>query len=375
MGQTRPVNRRRQSAPTGEDMKAVFNTNQGLSAALLTVALIAAASLAAQTPASQSPAQPSPAAQTSQPTAQATPAQQPVEEPAKKALKDHAEYDAYASAVKIKDPAERATALEAFAQKYPRSVALAQALTEALAAWQEAGNRDQVVDAARRLLVAQPANIRAMAIVVALDRAKAAQLDHVDAGLLNEICQFSTGGLNQLPIWQKPAGMTDAQFTALRNSMTVIFNAGAGTCALSQNDLAKARETLAQAVAIDSTDLQSLWQLSITDLESRPVDANGFWYCARAIAIAKRGQNQPAADTAINYCNQKYTAYHGAPDGWDPILVAAQSQDAPPPGFAKLITPSENPNSMNTPTEPARNLLPQPAAPAAQPATQTPPQP
>jgi tetratricopeptide (TPR) repeat protein len=300
----------------------------------------------------------------------------PTEEPAKKAIKDHAEYEAYASAVKIKDPAARATALEAFAQKYPRSVAVGQALTEALAAWQEAGNRDQVIDAARRLVIAEPANIRAMAIVIALDRAKAAQMDHVDAGQMNEICQFSTSGLNQVPLWQRPASMSDAQFTAMRNSMTVIFDGGAGTCALSQNDLAKARETLGRAVAIDSTDLQSLWQLSIADLESSPVDANGFWYCARAIAIAQRVQNQPAADTAIDYCNKKYTAYHGAPDGWDPIMVAARSQDAPPEGFSKLITPSGNPNSMNTPTEPAQNLLPQPSAPgAAQPATPTSPQP
>jgi hypothetical protein len=339
-----------------------FKSNKHLSTALLAIAFFAAASPAAQT----STAQSAPLA------AQAAPAQQPQEEPAKKAIKDHAEYDAYASAVKIKDATERATALEAFAQKYPRSVALAQALTEALSAWQEAGNRDQVVDTAKRLLVAEPANIRAMAIVVALDRARAAQLDHVDAGLLSEICQFSTDGLNQLPIWQMPAAMSDAQFTALRNSMTVIFNAGAGTCALSQNDLARTRATLVQAVAIDSTDLESLWQLSIADLESRPVDTNGFWYCARAIAIAKKGQNQPAAETAINYCNKKYTAYHGSPDGWDPIMVAAQSQDALPANFERLIAPSGNPNSMTTPTEPAQNLLPQPTVPASdQPATPT----
>jgi hypothetical protein len=299
-----------------------------------------------------------------QPVPQATPAPQPQEESAKKAIKDHAEYEAYASAVKIGDPTQRATALETFTQKYPRSVALGQALAEALAAWQQAGNRDQVVDTAKRLIVSQPANIRAMAIVVALDRAKAAQMDHVDAGVLNEICHFSTSGLSQLPAWQLPAGMSDAQFAGLRNSMTAIFNAGAGTCALSQNNLTKARETLTQAVAIDSTDLQSLWQLSIADLESRPVDANGFWYCARAIAIAQRGQNQPAADAAIDYCNKKYTAYHGAPDGWNPIMVAARVQDAPPAGFEKLITPSGNPNSMTTPTEPVQNLLPQPSAPA-----------
>jgi hypothetical protein len=299
-----------------------------------------------------------------QPAPQATPAPQPTEESAKKAIKDHAEYDAYASAVKIGDPTQRATALEAFAQKYPRSIVVGQALAEALAAWQQAGNRDQVVDAAKRLLVAQPANIRAMAIVVALDRAKAAQSQQTDPQLMSELCQFSTSGLNQLPTWQMPIGMSDAQFAALRNSMTAIFNAGTGTCALSQNNLAKARETLTQAVAIDSTDLQSLWQLTIADLESRPVDANGFWYCARTIAIAQRGQNQPAAHAAMDYCNKKYTAYHGSPEGWDPIMVAARSQDALPAGFEKLITPSENPNSMTTPTEPAQNLLPQPSAPA-----------
>jgi len=344
-----------------------FNSNKVSFAALLAFALFAATSLAAE-PSAQ------PASQSAQAPPQGTPAQQPQEEPAKKAIKDHAEYEAYVAAVKIGDPAQRATALEAFAQKYPRSVAVGQALTEALAAWQEAGNRDQVVDAARRLLVAEPVNIRAMAIVVSLDRAKAAQSDHVDAGLMNEICQISTSGLDQLPLWQLPAGMSDAQFAALRNGMTVIFNGGAGTCALSQNDVAKARETLGRAVAIDSTDLQSLWQLSIVDLESRPVDANGFWYCARAIAIAQRSQDQPAAQTAIEYCNKKYTAYHGSPEGWDPIMVAARSQDALPAGFSKLITPSGNPNSMSTPTEPAQNLLPQTSAPApAQPATSTPP--
>ncbi len=311
-----------------------------------------------------------------QQSSQAATPQPAEDEPAKKAIKDHAEYEAYASAVKISDPAQRAAALEEFTQVFPRSVAVGQALTEALAAWQEAGNRDQVVDAARRLLVAEPANIRAMAIVIALDRVKAAQLDHVDAGLFNEICLISTGGLDQLPLWQMPSGMSDAQFAAMRNSMSAIFNGGAGTCALSQNDLPKARETLGRAVAIDNTDLESLWQLSIADLESRPVDANGFWYCARAIAIAQRGQNQPAAETAINYCNKKYTAYHGSPDGWNAIMVAAQSQDAPPADFSKLITPSGNPNSMDTPTEPASNPLPQPAAPApAQPAAPTTPQP
>jgi hypothetical protein len=344
-----------------EKMKLKFKSTEDLSAAVLAIFLFTTASLAAQS--APSVAQPSQAA-TQLPA---------TDEPAKKAIKDHAEYEAYATAVKITDPAQRAAALEQFAQLFPRSIAVGQALTEALAAWQEAGNRDQVADAARRLIVAEPANIRAMAIVIALDRAKAAQMNHADAGLFNEICLISTGGLNQLPLWQMPAGMTDAQFTAMRNSMTAIFNGGAGTCALSQGDLPKARETLGRAVVIDSTDLQSLWQLSIADLESRPVDANGFWYCARTIAIAQKAQNQGAADTAINYCNKKYTAYHGAPDGWNPIMVAAQSQDAPPAGFEKLITPSGNPHSMDTPTEPVQNLLPQPSAPApAAPTTQQP---
>jgi hypothetical protein len=341
-------------------MGSEFNSNKCFSAAMLFVTLFAAASLLAQT------------APNGAQSAQAATPVPATDEPAKKAIKDHAEYEAYASAVKIKDPTQRATALEQFAQLFPRSVAVGQALTEALAAWQETGNSDQVADAARRLIVAEPANIRAMAIVIALDRAKAAQLDHVDAGLFNEICLISTGGLDQLPLWQMPAGMSDAHFAAMRNSMIAIFNGGAGTCALSQNDLPKARETLGRAVAIDSTDLQSLWQLSMADLESRPVDAKGFWYCARAIAIAQKAQNQGAAETAINYCNKKYTAYHGAPDGWSPILVAAQSQNAPPAGFEKLITPSGNPNSMDTPTMPAQNLLPQPSAPAAaQPAAPT----
>jgi hypothetical protein len=305
---------------------------------------------------------------TAQQPAPPAPAQQPVEEPAKKAIKDHAEYETYANAVKLKDPTDRAKALEAFAQKYPRSVALGQAFTESMAAWQEAGNSDQVVDTAKRLLVVEPTNVRVMAIVVALDRAKAAQLDHVDAGLLNEICTFSSDGLSELASWQMPAGMTAAQYDALRNNMTAILNSGAGTCALSKNDAAKAHDALSKAVAIDSTDLQSLWQLSIVDLESKPPETVGFWYCARTVAIAQRNKNQPAAETALNYCNKKYTAYHGSPEGWNPILIAAQSQEAPPSDFEKLIAPSGNPSTMDTPTEPATHMLPQPATPATQPA-------
>jgi len=350
-------------------MRREFKLNLASWAAVVASLVIAAVPLAAQVAAPQATTvQVAPAQQSAQPAA----VQQPTEEPAKKAIKDHAEYGAYSSAVKIKEASARATALEEFVLKYPRSVAAAQALREALASWQEAGNKDQIVDVAKRLIVLEPANIRAMAIVVALDRAKAAQQDRLDAGLMNEICQFSSNGLNVLSSWQMPAGMTADQFAAMRNSMSAIFNGGAGTCALGQSDLAKARETLAQAVAIDSTDLQNLWQLAVADLESRPADANGFWYCARAIAIAKRAQNKPAADAATDYCNKKYTAYHGSPEGWDPILVAAQSQDAPPAGFSKLIAPSANPDAMDTPTEPAENLLPQPAAP--QPSTPTTPQ-
>src|SRR5262245_59728288 len=163
---------------------------------------------------------------TSQPSSQPAADQQAS---GQKVIKDPAEYNAYITALNTQDPAAKAAAMEAFVKQYPQSVVLTDALEQAMAAYQQAGNAAKVEETAKRLLQLTPNNVRALAIVVALDRAKATQGDQA---ALREICTLSQTGLQQLPSWQKPQEMPEADFQKLKTQMAQIFNGAAGFCAL-----------------------------------------------------------------------------------------------------------------------------------------------
>jgi hypothetical protein len=115
-------------------------------------------------------------------------------------IQDHAEYSAYTSAVNTADATARAEALEAFLQQYPKSVVSTEALEQEMAAWQTAGDSKQVMKVAKRLLAADSGNIRALGIVVSLDRVSAAQGDNA---ALNEMCVDASGGMLEVPMWRQ----------------------------------------------------------------------------------------------------------------------------------------------------------------------------
>jgi tetratricopeptide (TPR) repeat protein len=253
----------------------------------------------------------------------------------KKIIHDEAEYNAYMAASNTQDPKERAEAMEKFAEKYPKSVAAADAMEEAMAAWQSAGDSVKVLEVAKELIAIDAGNVRALAIVVALDRLSASQ---GDSSALDELCLYSTGGMREIAMWQKPASMTDADFTLLNKQMNLIFNGAAGYCALQQRNYSQARDWFARAVQADATDLQDMYQLAIADLEMAPMDANGFWYCARAMQLAKNSSETGVAGGMDAYCRPKYVSYHGSAAGWDGIVAAVATQTSLPPDFAKGIT-------------------------------------
>jgi hypothetical protein len=156
---------------------------------------------------------------------------QPPSTPAnQKVIKDPAEYNAYMTALNTTGPAAKGAAMEGFVKKYPQSVVLTDALEQAMAAYQQAGIAAKVEEVAKRLLDLMPNHIRALAIVVALDRAKV--MSQHDQAALKEMCAHTETGLQQLPGWQKPEGMSDADFEKLRNQMSDIFDGASGFCNL-----------------------------------------------------------------------------------------------------------------------------------------------
>lgn len=272
-------------------------------------------------------------------------AQQPAPQmPAsQKVIKDPAEYNAYVSALNTTDPAEKASAMEAFVQQYPQSVMLTDALEQAMAAYQQAGNATKVGETAKRVLHLMPNNVRAMAVLTFVDRVAAMRGGPQAADSLKETCSYSQSGLQQLPTWPKPADVTEEDFKKLRDRMADIFNGAAGFCALQGKNYAQARDYLTKAFQADPNNLQDVYQLSIADLEMNPIDVSGLWYCGKAINLARTQNNTQAVQGIEMYCKAKYKRYHGAEDGWDGILAATANEAALPPDFSARIKPAPTP--------------------------------
>jgi tetratricopeptide (TPR) repeat protein len=255
-----------------------------------------------------------------------------------KVVKDPAEHNDYLSALNIADPTIKAAAMEAFVAKYPASTARADALEQAMAAYQHAGNTAKVEEAARRLLELKPDNVRALAIVTYLRRGRATQ---GDAAALAELADGARRGLDALTRWTKPADVSDDAFAAMRKQMTAIFNGALGFATLQEKDYASARRYYQLAFAGDPNNLQDVYQLAIADLQAEPMESDGLWYVAKAVALAK--DNEAAQQRIGDYGKARYKKYHGSEDGWQELLAAAAGQSAPPPDFAKRIKPAPSP--------------------------------
>src|SRR5260370_27101285 len=133
-----------------------------------------------------------------------TPSDQSNVPTSQKGIKDPAEYNAYMAALNTQDPAQRASAMEAFVKQYPQSIVLSDALEQAMAAYQAASNQAKVVETAKQILKVTPNNVSALAIVTAIDRSVATGGGATAAAALTEGCGYAQTGLKQLPSWQTP---------------------------------------------------------------------------------------------------------------------------------------------------------------------------
>src|SRR5882724_1781216 len=116
----------------------------------------------------------------------------------KKEIKDQAEYNAYVAAIQATDLNAKISGLEAFAQAYPNSVVREDGMEALLAAYQKANNAAKVEDVAQRLLVVNPNNIKALAILSYLKKA---------SGDFTNASSFATRGQTALTAYAKPDGV------------------------------------------------------------------------------------------------------------------------------------------------------------------------
>jgi tetratricopeptide (TPR) repeat protein len=255
--------------------------------------------------------------------------------PTRSGFANPAEYDNYMAALNARDPAKRAQAMEVFIAWYPNSILRIDAHEQAIAAYQAANQPAKADALGQKLLQIDPDNLRALANRAYVGRLRA---QSGDAAALTQAVAAAERGLAVLPRWPKPVLLDDAGFARVKEQMSAVFNGVLGFAALQAKDYDRARVLYGAAVAAEPSDLQNVYQLAVSQLEGQPVDPLGFWYGARAIAIAKASNNAAAVHDIDRYVRSRYRVYRGSEEGWDDIvkrLVAGEVR--PPEDFAKSV--------------------------------------
>ena len=276
-------------------------------------------------------------AQQAAPQAPAAPAA-PAPAAQKPQIKDPAEYNAYVNAVQQADPAAKAQAIEAFLQTYPNSVMKEDALVSLMGAYQQAGNAQKTVDTANRVLQANPNNIRALALLAYYYRSLASQGGADAVKNADLAMHYGQKGLDALPNTPKQDGMSDADFTKFHNELSAIFEGAVGFAALQKKDSALAQKELRAAVEHESQpNIADIYPLATADLETKPMNPEGFWFIIKASGLAQG----PGQQQILDYGRKKYSRYHGSEDGWADLVKQVQSSQGvmPPAGFTVAAAP------------------------------------
>lgn len=262
-------------------------------------------------------------------------------------IKDPAEYNAYMAAIQQQQPAAKVSALEAFLTQYPNSVVKTDALELLMAAYQQTGNADKTIETAQKLLQANPKNVRALALLAYTFRTRAQQGGPNAMQDLQQAKQYGQQGLDALSSFQKPQGMSDADFDKLKGQMSIIFNSAVGIADFQAKDYANAIKALHVAVDANPNDFSVVYPLALAYLQSTPPDyINGVWYATRASIVAPA----PQYKTQIQkYAEAQYDKFHGGDDGWSDVLTQAQASPTPPAGWTIKPAP--------TPAEQAHNMV------------------
>lgn len=268
-------------------------------------------------------------AQDGQQPAQQNPSAQPQQQ--KKVIKDPAEYNAYITAVNQQQPAQKAQAFEAFLQQYPNSVMKLDALEALMASYQQANDPQKMIDAANRLLQADPTNLRALVVLTFYNRSQGTAQGMQAAG------EYGAKGLQALDTAQMPEGTPPADWDKLKAQAKPIFAGAAGMAALQAKNYPEAQKDLLMAVEANPNDLQNVYPLALSFLSTKPIDVKGLWYIARAVNLAN---GSPAQAQIANYGKAAYTKYHGGEDGWNELVQQAAGSPNPPADFTVKPAPS-----------------------------------
>jgi len=165
--------------------------------------------------------------------------------------------------------------------------------------------------------------------------------------------QHAEHGLEVLPKWTKPEGVSDADFAKQKTAFNGVLESVAGFAALQLKDYPSAQKHLRTAVEADPNNVENVYALATALLppSTPPDEVNGLFFIARATNLI----TDPAGkDQVKKFGRSKYMRYHGGEDGWNELLAKAASTPLPPPGFTipPAPTPAEQAHNMAVATTP-----------------------
>lgn len=254
------------------------------------------------------------------------------------------EYKDYNDANSQSTPAAKAAGFENYLTKYPQSAVKADVLLQLVALYGAINDTSKTLTAVDRLMQVDPNNIRGLVYEVSLRRAAADALTDPSAKQAgyDAAADWARKGLAAT----KPAAMSDADFTTVKNIGYPIFYSAIGIDALVKKDTAGAIDAFKKelhfvpvaATTQPGSILQDTFNLGQAYYTSTPPDyLNCAYYGSRAAFYAPEPFKTQFSQIST-YC---YRRYHGKNDGYD-ALVAISKDNLDPPADLK-VTPAPKP--------------------------------
>ncbi len=247
------------------------------------------------------------------------------------------EYNAYEQAIAVRDPKDKASALEAFAYTYPRSAVIRMVLEQLMDIYQSLNDEVNVLGAAGRLLQIDPSNVRATYISVWFKRAKC--LKTRDTQTCDDAAALAQKGL----ALTKPVQMMEADFKKVTEATYPTYHSAIALDEVlsKKNDKAAIAEYKTELMLYtqDQTKtgigLEDTLQLAETYARADARDmVLACWFYARVLNFASPAE-KVQVEPKLEYW---YKRFHGSLDGINDVKVASAGTLFPPDGWT--ITPA-----------------------------------
>lgn len=264
------------------------------------------------------------------------------------AWKSRDEYDAFNAMASQKDPQKKIALAEAFIQKYPTSDFKDSAYLIEMQTYQQLGQTDKAVEAAKKAVEINPDNLPGLRYLCFTFPFLYKESDPNAQANLSAADANAHHGLDALSKLQKPANATDAQFQQAVKDFRSVFNSCIGFVALQKKDYPSAITALKAATDDNPSSVYAPYWLGLAYHYSTPKDEDlAIWYYARAVALGKAAKD-PNADAWEKYLKDTYIAYHGTDTGLTDIEAQAATSPNPPDGFkvAQVQPPKPTGNQL-----------------------------